>query len=98
MARAKGFQGIVGRKKAATWGTAVAAGAGDGIEVTSCMIDGSTELIEDMQITGSVTQREAQAGNRASNVTLNTAFHFYVPRRSRGCRGASMCQSRGMRR
>lgn len=76
MARAKGFQGIVGRTKGTTWGTAVAAGAGEGVEVTSCLIDGSTQPVEDMQITGRVTQRESSAGNRDVSVTLATALRY----------------------
>ena len=76
MPRAKGFQGICGRKKAADWGTAVAAGASDGIEVTSCLIDGAAQAIEDMQITGSVTQKEASAGNRNVSVALATALRY----------------------
>ena len=43
MARAKGFQGIVGRKKGATWNTAVVPAALDGIEVVrSCRPAGRT--------------------------------------------------------
>lgn len=76
MARAKGFQGIVGRKKAATWGTAVEVGAGDGIEVLSCTPDGSTQPIEDMQITGRVTQRESSPGNRNVTAALATALRY----------------------
>ena len=76
MARAKGFQGLVGRKKASVWGTAVAAGALDGIEVLSVLIDGSTQAIEDLQITGRVTQREATAGVRQVSVALATALRY----------------------
>ena len=76
MARAKGFQGIVGRKKGTTWNTAVVPAAADGIEVISIVPSGGTDLIEDMQITGRVTQREAQAGLKNVTVTLRTALRY----------------------
>ena len=76
MARAKGFQGIVGRIKAATWGTAVECAALSGIEVTSCVIDGNTQAIEDEQITGVVTQQHADPGNRETSVSLATALRY----------------------
>jgi len=76
MARAKGFQGIVGRKKGATWNTAVVPAALDGIEVVSVVPSGGTDLIEDQQITGRVTQREASAGVKNVTVTLRTALRY----------------------
>jgi hypothetical protein len=76
MARAKGFQGIVGRKKGTTWNTAVVPAAADGIEVISIVPSGGTALIEDQQITGRVTQREAQAGVKSVTVTLRTALRY----------------------
>lgn len=76
MARGKGFQGIVGRKVGTTWDTAVACGAGDGIEVLSIQADGNAAQIEDMQITGRITQREGNAGNRSAGCTLRTALRY----------------------
>lgn len=76
MARAKGFQGIVGRKKAATWGTAVACASGDGIESVSLETPGNTTPIDDNQITGSITQRASTAGNRDVAVTLSTGLRY----------------------
>ena len=76
MARAKGFQGICGRKKGATWNTATVPAATDGIEVISVVPSGGTDLIEDNQITGRVTQREASAGSKNVTVTLRTALRY----------------------
>jgi hypothetical protein len=76
VARAKGFQGICGRKKGATWNTAVVPAATDGIEVISLVPSGGTALIEDQQITGRVTQREAAAGVKNVTVTLRTALRY----------------------
>lgn len=76
MARAKGFQGIVGREKGTTWGTPTAAGSSDGVEVLSIVPSGGTDLIEDNQITGRVTQRESSAGLRNVGVTLTTALRY----------------------
>ena len=76
MAKAKGFQGIVGRKKGATWNTATVPAATDGLEVISVVPSGGTDLIEDMQITGRVTQREATAGLKNVTVTMRTALRY----------------------
>jgi hypothetical protein len=76
VARAKGFQGIVGRKKGATWNTAVVPAAADGIEVISVVPSGGTDLIEDNQITGRVTQREASAGLKNLTVALRTGLRY----------------------
>jgi hypothetical protein len=76
MARAKGFQGICGRKKGATWNTAVVPAATDGIEVISVVPSGGTDLVEDPQITGRVTQREAQAGVKNVTVTMRTGLRY----------------------
>ena len=63
MARAKGYQGIVGLKKAAVWGTAVACGAGDGLEVHSANVVANRQLIARKGITGRVTQLAPDKGN-----------------------------------
>lgn len=76
MARAKGFQGIVGRKKGTTWNTAVVPAATDGIEVISCVPSGGLDLVEDMQITGRVTQRESSGGNKSVTVAMRTALRY----------------------
>lgn len=65
MARAKGFESLIAWKKGTTWGTAVAAGALDGIYAKSVPFpDGGTELIENMQISGSPTQKPPTLGDR----------------------------------
>lgn len=76
MARAKGFQGIVGVKKGATWGTAVVPAASDGVEVLSLVPDGGTDMIEDNQITGRVTKRESSPGNRNVTMVLRTGLRY----------------------
>lgn len=76
MARAKGFQGIVGRKKGATWGTATIPAAANGVEVISVVPSGGTDLVEDQQIVGRVTQQAAQAGVKNVTVTLRTALRY----------------------
>jgi hypothetical protein len=76
VARAKGFQGICGRKKGVTWGTAVAVGAGDGIEVLTLVPSGGTAMIEDRQLTGRVSQREASPGLRNVTVTMTTGLRY----------------------
>ena len=76
MARSKPFQGIVGRKKGSTWGTATVPAAADGLEVISLVPSGGSDLIEDMQLTGRVTQREADAGLRNITVTMRTGLRY----------------------
>lgn len=76
MARSKGFQGIVGRKKATTWGTAVVPAAGDGLEVLSIVPSGGTAAIEDNQITGRVTQREASPGLRNLTAIYRSGLRY----------------------
>jgi len=76
MARSKGFQGIIGLKKAATWGTEVVPAAGDGIEVESLQPNGGMDLIPDNQITGSVTAKPSSNGNHKVDVTLTTALRY----------------------
>lgn len=76
MARGKGFQGIIGQKKATTWGTAVACGATDGIEVESLNISGGVELIPDMQLSGTVTMKPSSTGNHKVEVTIKTALRY----------------------
>lgn len=76
MARAKGFQGIVGRILGSVWNTAVECAAGSGVEVLSLSADGNASLIEDLQITGRITQREGNAGNRSAGCTLRTGLRY----------------------
>lgn len=63
MARAKGYQGIVGIRKAGTWGTAVAAGAGHGVWATNVGVVANRGLIPQKSITGRSTQLTADKGN-----------------------------------
>jgi hypothetical protein len=76
MARAKGFQGIVGVKKAATWGTEVVLGATDGLEVESLDVNAGADLIPDNQLTGVVTMKPSSLGNLKVDVTLKTALRY----------------------
>lgn len=63
MAKAKGYQGIVALKKATTWGTAVACGALDGLEVLTVGVTANRGIIPDMSITGMVSHRQGDMGN-----------------------------------
>jgi len=64
MARGKGFAGLVGWKKGATWGTAVVPVALDGIWVKSLnWPEGGLELVENLAITGNVSRRPSNLGN-----------------------------------
>lgn len=76
MARTKGFQGIVGIKKASTWGTEVVPASGDGIEVISLSPSGGLELVADEQITGKVTAKPSSSGNHKFDVELTTAIRY----------------------
>lgn len=76
MARGKGFQTIVGLKKGSTWGTAVAAGAGDGIYALSVDTPGNLELVPDLSLTGSVTMKPSLSGNKTVDVTLKTLLTY----------------------
>jgi hypothetical protein len=63
MAKGKGYLAILGIKKATTWGTAVAAGAGDGHEALSVGIVANRAIVPDRSITGKVSTREGDKGN-----------------------------------
>lgn len=77
MARGKGFQNIAGWRHGSTWGTAVAAGAGHGIELTAPPnIQGNTVAIEDRSITGIPTQRGPIAGNRIASVSFGGQLKY----------------------
>src|SRR5262245_21518471 len=72
----KGVQAVAGFKKATTWGTAVALGAGNGIGLTSESISADVQLIEDEQLEGSAQQRAGEAGNRAFSGELVTGARY----------------------
>lgn len=76
MARAKGFQGIVGRKKGSVWGTSVVPAALNGIEVLSLAAEGERQLIPDRSIQGAVTQRTSYAGNKNVPITMRTQLRY----------------------
>lgn len=76
MARAKGFQGIVGVKKGTTWGTAVAAGATDGVYVRSLETPGNLVIEPIRGISGAVTAQTPVAGNKVVNVTLAADLRY----------------------
>lgn len=76
MARGKGFQAITAVKKATTWGTPVACGAGNGLGLTSLDTPGNTALVDNMQINGTVQPGPKYAGNTAVNVVLKTHLRY----------------------
>src|SRR5262245_14925577 len=76
MATSKGFLTLAAAKKATTWGTPVAAGANDGIELKSESMSANVALIEDMQITGKASQRNGDAGNRIFSGDLATDARY----------------------
>lgn len=76
MARAKGFQGIVGVKKGTTWGTAVAAGALDGVYVRSLDTPGNLAIEPIRGISGAVTALSPVPGNKNVSVTLAADLRY----------------------
>src|SRR5678810_319086 len=76
MAKGKGYQGIVGWRKATTWGTAVACGALHGLEVLDVSLAGNREIIQDASITGMVTQREGDKGNVVVTGSLKAPLRY----------------------
>ena len=76
MARSKGYQGIVGLKKAAVWGTAVACGAGDGLEVHSVNVVANRQLVARKGITGRVTQLTPDKGNLDVNGSVSFPLRY----------------------
>jgi hypothetical protein len=76
VARGKGFQGIVGLKKATTWGAAVACGVLNGIEVLSLDTPGNAQLVDDLSLTGKVTMKPALAGMKVVDVTLTANLRY----------------------
>jgi hypothetical protein len=76
MALAKGFQGIVAHKKGATWGTAVAAGVGDAIQVLSLETPGNLTWAANAAINGTVQADPSIPGNKVVNVTLRTHLYY----------------------
>lgn len=63
MAKAKGELAIVGFRRAASWGVALACGAGHGLEVLSVGVKATRQIIPDNSITGRPTTREGDKGN-----------------------------------
>lgn len=76
MARAKGFQGIVGRKKGSTWGTAVVPASSDGLYVVNLSSPFNTARIENRQISGKATTRAPIAGAREGTVSFETQLRY----------------------
>lgn len=76
MARAKGFQGIVGWAPGTTWGTAVAAAALRGIEVKDLSVVGNRALIPDAQMTGRATARASRKGDLKVEGSLMTDLRY----------------------
>ena len=76
MARAKGYQAIVARKKGSTWGTAVACAAGSGVAVTSIETPGNLAQADNMQINGTVQPEHQISGNTAVSVTLRGNLRY----------------------
>lgn len=76
MARAKGFQGIVGVKKGTTWGTAVACAALSGVEVRSVDTPGNLAIEPIRGISGSVTALTPVPGNKNVSVTMAADLRY----------------------
>lgn len=76
MARSKGFQGIVARRRATTWGTAVAGGAGHGIRVLNYDPGADLEAVDDRSISGRVTMPKQYQGNRAVGPSMSTYLRY----------------------
>src|SRR5262245_8405748 len=64
MAIGKGALSVCGLKKATTWNTPVAAGAGDGVGYKSESFKSDVELIPDEALTGSVQQLTGDQGGK----------------------------------
>jgi hypothetical protein len=79
MAKSKGYQGIVGLKKATTWGTAVACGALDGLEVLSVDLEANRGIIPRPTISGRVSRIEGDPGN------IEVGGSIRVPLRYESC-------------
>jgi len=74
--RAKGFQGTIANRKGATWGTAVAGGAGHGVYGLALATPGNTQLVEQKSLTGKITRRPSLLGNRIVDVTLKVELTY----------------------
>lgn len=61
--KAKGYQAKAGYKRAATWTTPVACGAGNGFEITSESVLSTVELARDEAFNGSAVPYPGAAGN-----------------------------------
>lgn len=77
MTIAKGFLALAAVKKATVWGTAVAAGVGDGVGFVSEDVSANRELIDDMQLEGAFsTQRKGDIGNKVYSGSLTSALRY----------------------
>jgi hypothetical protein len=76
MAIGKGFQGICGHKKAATWGTAIVVGAANGIQVLSLDTPGNQTWGPNAAINGTIQSDPSIPGNKVANVTLRTHLYY----------------------
>lgn len=81
MADSKGYQGIVGWRKATAWGTALAAGAGHGIEIINSTMAANRQLEPDNSIVGRVTQREPDKGNLVVAGSILMPLRYEGPHR-----------------
>jgi len=77
--KAKGYTGITGLKKATTWGTAVACGALDGLEVLSVDLEANRGIIPRPTISGRVSRIEGDKGN------IEVGGSIRVPLRYESC-------------
>lgn len=76
-ARGKGHQSIVAFVGGgATWGTAIAAGAGHGFYANSFKVAGGIEPIPDNSITGAYTQKISSAGNHTATVSFEADLSY----------------------
>lgn len=72
----KGFMTLIGAKKATTWGTAVACGSGDGVEITAESVTPAVALVPDLQITGSAHSLPGDLGNKLIAGDIVTAARY----------------------
>lgn len=76
MARAKGYLAIIGRKKAATWGTAVACAANNGMQLTSIETAGNLTFSENNGLNSTVQRDHGIPGNVVVSVKVQGNLRY----------------------
>lgn len=72
----KGFKSIAAFKKAATWGTPVACGAGDGVEYRQESLTPDARFIADEQVTGKASKLFGDKGNEFHSGDLEVDVRY----------------------